>query len=296
MRVATFEHGGRTAAGVVVDGSDAVVPLPWAMPELIRRWTESPAGVRAAATAHADAALRRSDVTLAAPVPRPGKIVCLAGNYREHIVESGFAAVDEDDVITPQLFLKPATCLAGDGAEVPLQARNVSVGWEIELAVVIGTGGRDIAEADAMRHVFGYTILNDLSERSVNRDVAGRRVRERDPFFDWLAGKWFDGFAPCGPWIVTADEIPDPHDLEMRLHVNGVPRQRGNTRDMIFRIPALIAEISSIATLEPGDLIATGTPVGAGTGAGAAVLHEGDEIRCEIDGIGLLHTRIGKRR
>lgn len=295
MRIATFEHRGRLTAGII-DGSGAAVPLPWDMPELIRRWMDSPAGVRAAAAGHADAKVSEVDVILAAPVPRPGKIVCLAGNYRDHIVESGFARVEAGDMITPQMFLKPATCLAADGAEVPLRPRNVSVGWEIELAVVIGAGGRDIAEAGAMAHVCGYTILNDLSERAINAGMAGRRVRERDPFFDWLAGKWFDGFAPCGPWIVTADEIADPHDLGMRLYVNGTLRQQGSTRDMIFRIPKLIAEVSSIATLEPGDLIATGTPAGAGTGEGAAVLHEGDEMHCEIDGIGVLHTRIGKRR
>lgn len=296
MRLASVAHGGRIRAGVVADGG-AIVPLGDDMPAVIRGWIESPGHVRAAAAAvPASERLDRSAVMLAAPVPRPGKIVCLAGNYREHIVESGFARVNSDEMITPQMFLKPSTCLTADGADVPLARRNASVGWEVELAVVIGAGGRDISEADAMRHVFGYTILNDLSERAVNRDIPGRRVRERDPFFDWLAGKWFDGFAPCGPWIVTADEIPDPHALDLRLSVNGTVRQQGNTRDMIFKIPRLIAEISSISTLEPGDLIATGTPAGAGTGFGDAVLHEGDDVRCEIEGIGTLQTRIGQRR
>lgn len=296
MRIASVAHRGRLVAGVLTGGS-TIVPLDDDMPAVIRRWIDSPGDVHAAAAAvRASERLDRSDVTLAAPVPRPGKIVCLAGNYREHIVESGFARVNADEVITPQMFLKPPTCLTGDRAEVPLVRRNASVGWEVELAVVIGAGGRDIAEADAMQHVFGYTILNDLSERAVNRDIPGRRVRERDPFFDWLAGKWFDGFAPCGPWIVTADEIADPHALDLRLSVNGELRQQGNTRDMMFRIPRLIAEISSISMLEPGDLIATGTPAGAGTGFDDAVLHEGDDVRCEVEAIGMLQTRIGKRR
>ena len=198
-------------------------------------------------------------------------------------------------MITPQMFLKPATCMTGDGAEIPLARRNVTVGWEVELAVVIGARGRDIGEPEAMNHVFGYTAVNDLSERAVNADIPGRRVRERDPFFDWQAGKWFDGFAPCGPWIVPAEEIPDPHALDVRLLVNGEVRQQGNTREMIFRIPRLIAEISSIMTLEPGDVIATGTPAGAGTGFGDARLHEGDEVVCEIAGIGTLRSRIGRR-
>jgi 2-keto-4-pentenoate hydratase/2-oxohepta-3-ene-1,7-dioic acid hydratase in catechol pathway len=134
-------------------------------------------------------------------------------------------------------------------------------------------------------------VLNDISERALHSRVSGRRVREKDPFFDWLAGKWFDGFAPCGPWIVTADEIPDPHALEMRLWVNGLLRQQGHTSEMIFRIPEIIAWASSIMTLEPGDIISTGTPVGAGIG-GAAALADGDEIVCEIERIGRLANRV----
>lgn len=236
--------------------------------------------------------LTATSVPLRPPVEHPGKIVCLAGNYREHIVESGFGAVAATDVITPQMFLKPATCLAADGADIPLRHQNVKVGWEVELAVVIGPGGRDIAEEAAMAHVFGYTVLNDVSERGLHAGLAGRRVRERDPFFDWLAGKWFDGFAPCGPWIVSAADVPDPHALDLRLLVNGEVRQQGNTREMIFRIPRLIAAISSVMTLEPGDLIATGTPAGAGTGLGEAFLREGDEVACEIAGIGVLRNRV----
>jgi 2-keto-4-pentenoate hydratase/2-oxohepta-3-ene-1,7-dioic acid hydratase in catechol pathway len=225
---------------------------------------------------------------------RPGKLLCLAGNYREHIVESGFAAVGEQDVITPQMFLKPATCLTGDGAEVTLLPANVRVGWEAELAVVIGRRARQVRAETAMDHVFGYTILNDLSERGLNARLQGRRLRERDPFFDWLAGKWFDGFAPCGPWIVTADEIPNPHALGIRLSVNGELRQQGCTADMIFDVPTLIAQASAIMTLEPGDIIATGTPAGAGIGTGESFLRPGDQVTCEIDRIGRLRTTIAR--
>ncbi len=165
------------------------------------------------------------------------------------------------------------------------------MGWETELAVVTGKRGRNIEAARAYDHVFGYTILNDLSERRLNSRIENRSKREMDGFFDWLAGKWFDGFAPCGPWIVTADEISDPHNLEIKLTVNGQLRQQGNTRDMIFRIPEQIAYISSIMTLEPGDIISTGTPVGAGVG-GDASLHDGDELVCEIEGIGMLRNRV----
>src|SRR6185295_9034457 len=163
------------------------------------------------------------------PIPNPGKLLCLAGNYREHIIESGFAAPEANDIITPQVFLKPSTCLIAGGATIPLHANNVAVGWEVELAVVIGRGGRNIRAADALDHVFGYTILNDISERKLNSRMENRRKREADGFFDWLAGKWFDGFAPCGPWIVTADEIPDPQALGIRLFVNGELRQESST-------------------------------------------------------------------
>lgn len=231
------------------------------------------------------------DLKLESPLLRPGKIVCLAGNYREHIAESGYAVPESSAVITQQLFLKPASSIIGNDDDILIGRNNHTVGWETELAVVIGKRGRDIQAGDAYDHVFGYTILNDVSERGVNSRVENRIKREMDGFFDWLAGKWFDSFAPCGPWIVTADEIADPHNLEIKLTVNGQVRQQGNTRDMIFRIPEQLAYISSIMTLEPGDIISTGTPVGAGVG-GAASLRDGDELVCEIEEIGTLHNKV----
>jgi 2-keto-4-pentenoate hydratase/2-oxohepta-3-ene-1,7-dioic acid hydratase in catechol pathway len=234
------------------------------------------------------------DVKFEAPLRRPGKIVCLAGNYREHIVESGFVAPQQSAIITQQLFLKPASAIIGDGDDILLSAPNHTVGWETELAVVIGKPGRNILAESAYEHVFGYTILNDVSERRLNSEIENRTKREMDGFFDWLAGKWFDGFAPSGPWIVTADEIDDPHNLEIKFTVNGRIRQQGNTADMIFRIPEQIAYISSIMTLEPGDIISTGTPVGAGV-AGDASLSDGDEMVCEIEGIGTLRNQVRYR-
>lgn len=245
------------------------------------------------------AALRRSahnprklaDVKLEAPIKRPGKIICLAGNYRAHITESGYIAPAQTDVFTQQLFLKPATCITGDGDPILFDKRNVMVGWETELAVVIGKRGKHIEPARAYEYIFGYTILNDVSERRLNSRIENRTKREMDGFLDWLAGKWFDSFAPCGPWIVTADEIPDPHDLEIKLTVNGQTRQQGNTCDMIFKIPEQVAYISSIMTLEPGDIISTGTPVGAGV-AGDSSLHDADELVCEIEHIGSLRNTV----
>jgi 2-keto-4-pentenoate hydratase/2-oxohepta-3-ene-1,7-dioic acid hydratase in catechol pathway len=303
MRCLSVHRDGRSIPaavaddGAIVDLTEAARhagrPEPADLIELIRTWPREREQWRSI-VAFAPSCARRSrkDVILAPPVQRPGKILCLAGNYREHIVESGFAPVSEQDAITPQMFLKPPTCLIGDGAEVTLSSANVRVGWEVELAVVIGRAARAVPPESAMDHVFGYTILNDLSERGLNSRLDRRKVRERDPFFDWLAGKWFDGFAPCGPWIVTADEIPDPHALGLRLSVNGELRQEGRTTDMIFDIPALIAEASAIMTLEPGDIIATGTPAGAGLGTGDSFLRDGDQVVCAIDAIGELRTAI----
>ena len=302
MRWLTIHDDGRlilaavTEDGSIVDLGEAArttgESTPGDLVELIRRSEDRARLHTLIRSAPAHVRRQRDGLHFGPPISRPGKLLCLAGNYRDHIVESGFAPVAQQDVITPQMFLKPSTCLIGDGAEVLLSPANVRVGWEAELAVVIGRSARQVRAEDAMEHVFGYTILNDLSERGLNSALQGRRLRERDAFFDWLAGKWFDGFAPCGPWIVTADEIPDPHALGIRLSVNGELRQQGHTADMIFDIPTLIVQASAIMTLEPGDIIATGTPAGAGLGSGESFLRAGDEVVCEIDRIGTLRTTI----
>jgi len=236
--------------------------------------------------------LKLENVKLVEPLERPGKIICLAGNYSEHITESGFVAPDATDVITQQLFLKPSSALIGHNDDILIGRNNVKVGWETELAVIIGKRGKNVPVESAFEHVFGYTIINDVSERGLNSTIENRRMREMDRFLDWLAGKWFDTFAPCGPWIVTADEVVDPHNLEIKLTINGELRQHGNTRDMIFRIPEQIAYASSIMTLEPGDIISTGTPAGAGVGSAGASLQHGDALVCEIAQIGILKNSV----
>jgi 2-keto-4-pentenoate hydratase/2-oxohepta-3-ene-1,7-dioic acid hydratase in catechol pathway len=161
----------------------------------------------------------------------------------------------------------------------------------VELAVIIGKRGHHVDPGDAMGYVFGYSVINDISEREFNGGRQGRKVREFDPFFDWLLGKWFDGSAPLGPEIVTADEINEPNSLALKLSLNGTVMQSGSTAQMIFDIPKTISYISSVLTLEPGDVIAMGTPDGVGRARGIR-LQAGDVMHAEIDGIGVLETRI----
>lgn len=225
------------------------------------------------------------------PLKRVRKIMALAGNYKKHIAESGFVA-NSAGVWTPQVFWKPSTALLGHGGTVSLRRKNIFFDWEAELAVVIGKTARDVSEADAMRYVFGYAVTNDLSERKFNADVENRDKREFDVFFDWLMGKWFDSSAPLGPELVTADEIANPNNLKISMTLNGETMQDSNTANMIFKIPETIAAISSVLTLEPGDVIAMGTPEGVGFARGRA-LQPGDHMRVEVESLGALDTFIG---
>jgi 2-keto-4-pentenoate hydratase/2-oxohepta-3-ene-1,7-dioic acid hydratase in catechol pathway len=227
---------------------------------------------------------------LDAPIRSVPKLLALAGNYHKHIVESGFA--DKiGGVWTPQIFWKPTTAICEPDGKVPLRSNNVFFDWEVELAVIIGRRAKDVPISEAMSCVFGYTIVNDLSERKFNSAIKNRDKRESDPFFDWLVGKWFDGSAPLGPEIVTVEEIDDPHNLPIRLWLNNELMQDSNTSRMIFRVPDTIAAISAVLTLEPGDLIAMGTPEGVGLARGRA-LRPGDHLKAEIEGLGALNTYI----
>lgn len=229
---------------------------------------------------------------LDAPIRDVPKLLALAGNFRKHVVESGFRDIPKEEKITPQVFCKPpSTTVNHPGGLVVLQKNNVFLDWEVELAVVICKRARDVKPEDAMSCVFGYTVINDISEREFNAGLTGRSVREFDPFFDWLIGKWFDGSAPLGPEIVTADEIPDPHHLNLQLAVNGEVMQCSNTSQMIFDIPQTIAYISSVLTLERGDVIAMGTPDGVGRARGIR-LKPGDHIRAEVEKIGVLENTV----
>jgi 2-keto-4-pentenoate hydratase/2-oxohepta-3-ene-1,7-dioic acid hydratase in catechol pathway len=228
---------------------------------------------------------------LLVPVPRPNKLFLLAGNYADHIREGGGVAAERAETF-PYVFLKPpSTTLTDPGQPVRLpQAAPDAVDWELELAVVIGRRCKYVREADALGHVAGYTVINDVSQRRY-RPNPGRKPRDRDRFFDWLHGKWFDSFCPCGPCIVSADAVPDPQSLKMTLAVNGQVKQNASTSLQIFPVAAVIEFISQMCTLEPGDIISTGTPAGVGSATGT-FLKPGDVMRGWIERIGELVTPV----
>ncbi|MDP7305410.1 MAG: fumarylacetoacetate hydrolase family protein, partial [Pirellulaceae bacterium] len=222
---------------------------------------------------------------------RPRKLFLLAGNYAKHIEEGGGIAAERAETF-PYLFMKPPTTTLTDPGR-PVIIPNVSpnhVDWELELAVVIGKKAKGVAEADALDYVAGYTVINDISNR-VFRPNPGRKERAKDGFFDWLHGKWHDSFCPCGPCVTTPDEIPDPQTLDLKLSVNGKVQQDASTAQQIFPVAAVIEFISSFVTLEPGDIISTGTAQGVGHTTGS-YLKPGDQIEASISSIGLLKTPV----
>ena len=213
------------------------------------------------------------DVELLAPIQRPGKMVCLGLNYRSHLAE-----IREPTPRYPILFHKVATSLIGHRAEIVLPQISQQVDYEGELAVVIGRRGKSIPEQEALEYVAGYACANDVSAHDIEFRTS-----------QWASGKMLDTFCPLGPVLVTRDEIPDPHALRLKTVLNGKTVQDASTSDMIFSVPFLISYISSLATLEPGDLILTGTPAGIGCNKTPMVfLQPGDDIGIQIEGIGTL--------
>lgn len=228
---------------------------------------------------------------LLVPLPRPSKILLLAGNYAEHVREGGDLAVERSETF-PYVFMKPPTTTLNDPFK-PVIIPKVSPGaidWELELAVIIGKKGKDISEASALEHVAGYSIINDISNRKFKPNP-GRKKRDRDVFFDWMHGKWHDSFCPMGPCVVDASAIPNPQALPLELKLNGEVRQKSSTAQMIFSVAQLIEFISSMMTLEPGDIISTGTPAGVGNTTGT-YLKPADVMHASITGIGTLVTKM----
>lgn len=224
------------------------------------------------------------------PIPNPPKFLLLAGNFRAHVVESGFAPLPEGN-LTPQFFMKPDTAIIGASDSIPLTRRNVALDYEAEVAVVIGARLKSAGIDEASKAIWGYTLVNDISERQINKNLPDRTKRQNDDFFDWLTGKWFDGSAPMGPWVVTTDEISNVDDLVLRAMLNGNIVQEAPLSAMVHSIPEAIAYISQILTLEPGDVISMGTPAGVGSARGR-LLQDGDLIECEIHELGRLSNRV----
>jgi 2-keto-4-pentenoate hydratase/2-oxohepta-3-ene-1,7-dioic acid hydratase in catechol pathway len=231
-----------------------------------------------------------SEVHICAPIAHPGKILAAAGNYQAHIDEGGGARVDTSRR-TPRVFSKPSTTLVGPDDPVVLPAVSQEVDWELELAIVIGREAKEVSVDRALDYVAGYAVFNDVSARSMNWGIENREVHDWDKFFDWLSGKWIDSFAPMGPWIVTSDEVPDPSALHLQLELNGEVWQSESTGAMIFDCRDLIAHCSRITTLQPGDVIATGTPAGCGVASGR-FLQVGDVMVGTVEGLGTQRTHV----
>src|SRR5690242_15433831 len=300
MRVATFRSGGDQRLGVV--RGEEIVDVALAADRLGMGDLAGTTSGMLALIAGGDEALQAlADVVERAPnetvtplavvellaaIPRPLKnVFCVGRNYAEHAAESFRAAGKEVKLPpAPNIFTKSVTAINDPYGDIPFDASvSEQIDWEVELAVIIGTGGRHISRAEALDHVWGYTVLNDVSAR----DIQNR------PGMQWFLGKSLDGSCPIGPWIVTADEIANPRNLHLRLMVNGEMKQEDTTANMLFDVPAIIEELSRALTLEPGDIIATGTPAGVGYArTPPEFLKPGDIVETAIAEIGTMRNRV----
>lgn len=237
----------------------------------------------------AGALVTLSEQNLLAPIPRPRKnVLCMGRNYQEHTAElirafnEGAAPVQRPPY--PSIFTKANTSVNAPFGDIPYDpALSEQLDWEVELALVIGKGGKDIAREEAFEHIFGYMVLNDISARDIQQRHGGQ----------YFKGKSLDGACPTGPWIVTQDEIPNPDDLGITLRVNGVTKQEDRTSSMLFGVAEIIEQMSRGMTIEPGDVVATGTPGGVGMGrTPPEYLRPGDIVECEIEKIGTIRNKV----
>jgi 2-keto-4-pentenoate hydratase/2-oxohepta-3-ene-1,7-dioic acid hydratase in catechol pathway len=276
MKFVTFQHDGHQHAGVI-SGDDVISLKAAGLPDMISILEGGPEVFKRVeveiAKPSVDSVFPLSSVKLCAPIPKPTKIICVGLNYRDHAIESKMEIPTR-----PTIFSKYNNTVIGPGDEIIIPKNTEKPDYEAEFAFVIGKGGRHIKAADWQEHVFGYMNLNDVSARDVQLAVS-----------QWVMGKTFDTFAPMGPWLVTADEIADPHNLNISLTMNGETLQDSNTRELIFKIPELIEFLSSIMTLEAGDIVSTGTPSGVGFSYKPPKwLKPGDEIVVKVEGLGEL--------
>lgn len=280
MRLATFMHNGQPTLGVI--GNSGIVPVPdLSMLDAIDLGSDLAAKLREREISP----LPITAVDLLAPIPSPRRNVMAIGlNYADHVKESADTRGKPTKIPThPVFFTKATNAVIGPNASIPYNASvTTELDWEVELGVIIGQRGINVPAGRAFEYIFGYTIVNDVSAR----DLQTRHGQ-------FFKGKSLDGTCPLGPWIVTRGEIPDPQNLRLRSRVNGVVKQDANTSQMIFKIPDIIAQLSLGMTLEPGDIIATGTPSGVGfSRTPPEFLKPGDTVDCEIEGIGTLSNRV----
>jgi 2-keto-4-pentenoate hydratase/2-oxohepta-3-ene-1,7-dioic acid hydratase in catechol pathway len=279
MRFVTFQHHGHQHAGVV-SGEDIVSLKSAGLPDMLSVLKAGDGVFRRIevllANPPAEAVVPLGSVKLLAPIPRPGKIICVGLNYRDHAIESKMEIPTR-----PTIFSKYNNTVIGAGEEIVLPKNSEKPDYEAEFAFVIGKGGRHIKKEDWRAHMFGYMNLNDVSARDVQLAVT-----------QWTMGKSFDTFAPMGPYLVSADAVADPHNLDISLTVNGETLQHSNTRELIFKIPELIEFLSSVMTLEAGDVVSTGTPSGVGFSYNPPKwLKPGDLVVVKVEGLGELHNR-----
>jgi 2-keto-4-pentenoate hydratase/2-oxohepta-3-ene-1,7-dioic acid hydratase in catechol pathway len=285
VKLVTYQHRGHTRIGAVQ--ADRVIDLSAVAPDmlsLIDGGQDALARARAAVAAGA-VSVALDEVRLLAPIPQPRRnVMCLGKNYAEHARESNEARGEKVEIPdVPVIFTKATTAVNGPYDDIPVDARvSEQMDYESELALIIGRPGRNIDAADGLDHVFGYTVLND---------VTARDLQQRHKQF--FKGKSLDGCCPIGPWIVTADEIPNPQTLRISCHVNGELRQDSTTAEMIFDVPATLAHLSNGMTLLPGDIIATGTPSGVGFAMKPPVyLRPGDVVECYVEKVGTIRNRV----
>ncbi|WP_145194115.1 fumarylacetoacetate hydrolase family protein [Planctomycetes bacterium Poly30] len=291
MKIVSFHRDGQLSTGALLDG-DLVLdfqheaaglpgadgPLDWmdtdgACHQSARRLVE---GADVAKLQAAGAVLPLAGVELLSPIPRPGKVICIGLNYRDHAEESGMEIPKY-----PLVFSKFSSCVVGQDADVKLPRGAKEVDYEAEFGVVIGKTATDVSEADAMDHVLGYCNINDVSARDFQ-------------FADgqWQRGKSCETFCPTGPFIATADEIADPHELRIQFRMNGKTLQDSSTSQLIFNVPELVSYLSGFVTLEPGDLISTGTPPGVGFAHKPPIyIQPGDLMEVEVEGLGVLRNK-----
>ncbi|ASM74846.1 MULTISPECIES: fumarylacetoacetate hydrolase family protein [Roseobacteraceae] len=276
MKLVRYGKAGEERPGLI-DADGALRDLSDEVPDIDGRILGPDALARIAGLDHTALPLVAGTPRVGPCVGSVGKLIGIGLNYSDHAAESGMDVPSE-----PIVFLKATTAICGPDDDVELPQGAAKVDWEVELAFVIGTRAKNVTQADALSHVAGYLIVNDVSERSWQAERQGQ----------WTKGKSHDTFAPMGPWLVTADEVANPHDLGMRLDVDDVRRQDGSTRTLIFGIAHLVSYLSTFMTLEPGDVVTTGTPPGVGLGMQPQVfLQEGQMMRLEIDGLGVQQQR-----